>query len=197
MKIRAVTPMDKVDNYGAQASLNTSIKVALFWALRKRIRLSRCRIWLAIVATALTSAAFTLLCSLTVAAGEWLAVVPATVITLIALLAILLYPTLHSNYEISIFKALGADRSAITALFFLEMLLVGIVGVSVGVLAGGGLIFLAPMLGIYRFPTLGSAGYGLITVLCLLGVLAGSLVGIYINWRKISQVTVEILSHAK
>lgn len=190
--------MDEVNRYRTQVPFYEGIKTPLFWIIRKQLLLSRFRTGLTIMALAATSANFTLLYTLATVSGEGLTVIPAAVITFIALAAILLYPAFHSDHDIGALKALGADRLTVTTLYFVELLVTGLVGVLIGVLAGGGSIFIASLLNPYGFTMISSVtGYWLVVLLCFLGVAAGSLVGVYHTWKKTGKTTAEILAHAK
>lgn len=190
--------MDEVNRYRTQVPFYEGIKTPLFWIIRKQLLLSRFRTGLTIMALAVTSANFTLLYTLAMVGGEGLTVIPAAAIIFIALAAILLYPAFHSDHDIGTLKALGANRLTVTTLYLVELLVTGLIGVLIGVLVGGGLIFIASLVNPYGFAMTGSVtGYGLVVLLCVLGVAAGSLVGAYHTWKKTGKTTAEILAHAK
>jgi len=190
--------MSEVKRFIGQAPSHSSLQTGFLWVIQKRFHLARSRTGFIIAALAVVSGNFSLLYTLALMAGGGLIFIPASIITIIALVAILLYPTLHSDYDIGILKAFGAKRSTIATLYFVELLFTGVTGALMGIAAGSGLIILASLLKLYTFPIPNSiAAYGLLILPCALGVIAGSLVGVCKIWKKVSHTTAEILTNAK
>ncbi|RLI04877.1 hypothetical protein DRO26_03750, partial [Candidatus Bathyarchaeota archaeon] len=101
------------------------------------------------------------------------------------------------NYDVGVLKALGAGKSTVTATLFIELTLVGVVGVFIGIISGVGftygLLAITPILD----SQFSLEAFGLLLVFCLLGVLVGAVVGAYSAWKESGKTVVETLTRTK
>jgi len=173
--------------------------MVLLWLALKHFKTTWLRVKIIILTIAIATADFTILFALTQGWNAILTAVLIFVLTSIALSATLLHLAKYASYDIGVFKALGARRGTITASLMLELVLVGVVGTSIGVFAGMG--FLAGLATVIPTETVSAIlplGFlSLLVVSCLLAILAGAFAGVCFAWKKSGETVVEILTNAK
>ena len=170
------------------------------WFAFKDFKTKIFQVKMVITVTALLTANFTLIFfMLYKGLNNLQTFIPLLTLIVLALPVTLYHLTGKASSYIGILKALGAKKSTIVSVFFLELILVGIVGVLSGIFIG--ITFSL----IFSFLINKSLMDGLILaenlivlfVLCMLGVLVGALTGAFSTWKKSSKTVVESLVQSK
>ncbi|WP_309492905.1 FtsX-like permease family protein [Candidatus Hecatella orcuttiae] len=169
------------------------------WLALKRFQTTWVKVKLIIGILAVVVADFMVLSMLVQGWGAVITAASILILTIVALSATMLHLADRVDYDLGVYKALGATRETITLSFMIELFLTGLLGALLGLLVGVSLLVLLPALlplkG-WSLLTLAEA-LGFALLFSLLGIFTGAALGAYSVWKKSHRMTAEIFAHVE